>query len=638
MNNVTDPQKFPGWLRAVTHFQTRDFLSTLRPQFGSQVTVSLRTPADAPVEEVVLRTIPDGEQLFTAMQPGAGQAGWRQWTAELTAGEPCVFYRFAIRTSQKVWWLNALGISEEIPPQWFDFRLLSDFLEVPWLAGSVFYQIYPDTFYDGDPSNNPNGEREPFRGFVRQTLPWGQAMPEKGRVWPFYGGDLQGIQQKLGYLTDLGINALYLNPIFTALTSHRYDVIDYQNVDPILGGNQALIDLAQSLHELGMHYLLDIVPNHCGLGHPWFQKALHDPHSPEHEYFFFDGENGAHASWMGFGSLPKLNYASQQLRELIYAADDSVFRRWLRPPWSADGWRVDVGNMLGRHGLQQLNIEIMRGIRQAVKSTRPDAYLCAENFFDAVSQLQGDGWDAVMNYAGFQGPLLHWLRPFATDAIGWKGNLSAGTRWETESLIASWMRNLAAIPWAIAQQQFNLLGSHDTPRLLTELGGDKILARLAAIIQFTFPGVPCVYYGDEVGLMDADGFGSRNCMPWEPAEWDLDLLDFYKTLTRLRRKSAVLQEGAFQILYYDDDCLLYRRVLAADQIFVSANRQDEVLAEKRLSLPELGLELHRTYVGLFSGARLQQQGSSLTIPPLPKGGEIWLPQDEPVGVDLRQGL
>lgn len=618
------PPTPPDWAQRAGHFGTPDFVSNPHPKLGETVQIALRLPIDAPVSQIILRTIPNGEQQFTAMQPGEARGIWREWTAPLLVNEPRVSYRFGLCAEDQVWWLNALGVGQAIPFELFDFKLLADLPEIPWLERTVFYQVFPDRFYNGDPANDPTGDADPYRGFRRLTLPWGQEPPVETGVWPFYGGDLPGIRQKMDYLEELGVNALYLNPIFTGWTNHRYDVIDYEHVDPTLGGDQALVDLASSLREQGMRYVLDIVPNHCGAGHPWFQSAQKDANCPEKEYFFFDKAHKSHASWMGIGTLPKLNYSSAMLRELIYAGKDSVFRRWLREPFLADGWRVDVANMLGRHNQQQLNAEVVRGIRAAVKQTRPDAYIFGENFFDATTQLQGDGWDGVMNYAGFCDPLLHWLRPFRADAIGWKNDLVAGNRWETATMVQSWLENLAAIPWAIALTQFNVLDSHDTARVLTSLEGDKDLLRLAAIVQFTFPGVPCVYYGDELGLMNEPGFGSRNCMPWNRGKWDMELFGFYQKLIALRKSSNALIKGAFQVLDYGPDTLVYQRFLGEESLIVTANRGKDPLECVTVDLPSQQPSHEYRLRGVFTGLEAQAQHGKLRCAVLPRGGEIWM--------------
>ncbi|MFZ3071084.1 MAG: alpha-amylase family glycosyl hydrolase [Anaerolineaceae bacterium] len=614
----------PAWLQSVLHFGTADYLSNPRPALKETIMVKLRTPADAPIQQVVLRSIPNGEQQFTLMERVLCADGWQDWTASLTVLEKRTPYRFGIQTGDAVWWINAAGASQEVPFDLFDFKLLADTPAIPWLRQAVFYQIFPDRFENGDSDNDPVNEQIGFHDWVRQTLPWGEPFPYQPGIIPFYGGDLQGITQRLGYLQDLGVNAIYLNPIFTAYTNHRYDVTNYLQVDPVLGGDRALIDLRQALSDAGMHFILDIVPNHCGFGHPWFQKARQDPDSPEAQFFYFDDHPSRYESWMGHGSLPKLNYQSQFLRQRMYAGEEGVFRYWLRSPFSADGWRVDVANMLGRHNEQQLAHEVIPGIRQAVKDTNSKAYLIGENFFEAASQLQGDGWDGVMNYTGFADPLLHWLRPFHQGALGWQDELVLQQRWGTETLVKSWQDHLASIPWSIALQQFNVLDSHDTSRVLTELGGDEILVRLAAVAQFTFPGVPCVYYGDEIGLADAAGFGSRNCMPWDSSAWNQEMFRFYQQLISLRKSSRVLAEGSFQVLYWDDDLLLYQRMLGEERVLVSVNRNPQVTPARSLLLPQAGFTQAKRFAGLFSGKDALVSVGQLYLPDQPKGGEIWL--------------
>ena len=614
----------PAWLRSVLHFPTRDYLSNPYPALGETISIRLRAPIDAPIEQVVLRTFPNGEQQLTEMQPEGEEAGWLWWSAKLTVLEHRVPYRFAIQTKEVVWWLNAAGVSQKLPFDLFDFKLLADTPPISWLQNTVFYQIFPDRFANGDPSNDPQQEALPYQNWHRQTFPWGQPAPHEPGLLPFYGGDLPGIQQHIDYLEQLGVNALYLNPIFTAFTNHRYDVCDYFHVDPVVGGDEALVDLAQALHVRGMRYILDIVPNHCGIGHPWFQKARQDPSSQEAQYFFIDHEADFYESWLGFGSLPKLNYRSPELCKLMFAGEQSAFRYWLRPPFEADGWRVDAGNMLARQNDQQLGHTIIPQIRQAVKQTKPEAYLMAENFFEASAQLQGDQWDGVMNYFGFYNPLFFWLKPFSQTAVGWKGKLAAEQPWLTEVVLKAWQETLAAIPWALALQQFNLISSHDISRALTALGGDKQLLRLAAVIQFTFPGVPCLYYGDEIGLEDAESFGSRNCFPWDESSWDQDLLNFYKRLIALRKRHPVLAEGAFQVLYGAEDMLLYQRVLGDEHVLVSANRAPQPLPPGELLLPEAAFPASATFEGFFSGAEASAQGSRLWLPELPTGAEIWL--------------
>ncbi len=280
--------------------------------------------------------------------------------------------------------------------------------------------------------------------------------------------------------------------------------------------------------------------------------------------------------------------------------------------------------MLGRHDDSQLDAEVLPEMRNAVKQANPQAYLIGENFYQADSQLQGQAWDGVMNYTGFADPLLNWLKPYETGAIGWKSNIKAEQRWASESLVKSWTEHIAAIPWAIALQQFNVLDSHDTERVRTILSGDEDLARLAAIAQFSFPGLPCIYYGDEIGLEDEPGFGSRNCMPWDEKIWDQNTLGFYKRLIALRKANKTFAEGAFEVLYWDDQLVCFQRSLADDRIIVTLNRDSEPWTGRTISISTPNTNGQSVFHGYFDGNTALVEGGLLNLPDLPKGGEIWL--------------
>ena len=613
----------PTWLAHVLHSPTADYLSNPNPALGETITLRLLIPSGVNPDQVILRTIPNGEQQFTSMQPQSNRDGYHAWEASLKINEPRVNYRFAIQTQGRIWWLNALGVSLHTPLALFDFKLLAGFHPISWLESSVFYQIFPDRFANGVPGNDPVEEPDPLSRYTRRTFPWGQAAPQDRRVMPFYGGDLAGIEGHLDYLKQLGINALYLNPSFTAFTNHRYDVSNFREVDPVLGGDQALISLRQALTQNNMRYILDIVPNHSGMMHPWFQSALHNSESETRGYFYFADDQKDYISWMGFGHMPKLNYASEALRREMIEGEDAVFAYWLKPPFSADGWRVDVGNMLGRQDEHQINLDVLRSIRAAVKRVSPEAYLIGENFFEATDQLQGDGWDAVMNYTGFADPILHWLKGYKQGALRCEAVLKADLPWDTATMLQAWKENLASIPWQIALQQFNLLDSHDTSRLLTLLAGDKALSRLAAIVQFTFPGVPCLYYGDEIGLTDEEGFASRNCFPWDESQWDQETLGFYRKLIAFRRESLTLARGEFRILYFGKDLVVLARVLGEEWVLVTANRSEQTHPALRLEVPTLRLSGKREFKALFGSGCIEAGKGWLALPQIPKGGEVW---------------
>jgi alpha-glucosidase len=303
---------------------------------------------------------------------------------------------------------------------------------------------------------------------------------------------------------------------------------------------------------------------------------------------------------------------------------DSVLRRWLRPPFSADGWRVDVANMLGRQGEVQLGTEIARAIRQAVKETRPDAYLLGEHFFDAAAQLQGDQWDGAMNYAGFTFPLWHWLRGYKQDAHGMKDVIASPVPWPTAALESAWRSRIAALPWAIALQQYNLLGSHDVPRIRTVVGGNDALHRLAAVVQFTYPGVPGLYYGDEIGMKDVPRLGPRGCMIWDESRWDAALLAFHRELIALRRTSPLIQEGGFQMLAVEPDTFAYQREGTEGRLLVVAHRGERPRPAGPIEAAHGGIPDGLQFVERFSGKVAVTRDGSLALPELPQGATLWV--------------
>lgn len=596
-------------------------------KIGDTVTIRLRADARAPVERVLLRLCPDGEQQFIEMhsEETRSQDACQWWSTGLRLSMPITGYRFLIFTKDGAWWYTGSGAQRGLPTDASDFRLLAGYQAPTWVRSSVFYQIFPDRFADGDPASNVRDGEFEYRGLRSTARRWGEPPNPNGyqAMVEFYGGDLPGIQQRLDTIAELGANALYLNPIFSAYSNHRYDVIDYENVDPHLGGNAALAGLRQALAERGMHYILDIVPNHCGFMHPWFQAAQKDLKVPSAEFFTFHKHPEEYESWLGVRSLPKLNYRSLELRQQIYAGPEAVFRRWLRPPFTADGWRIDVANMLGRQGAEQLGMEIGRGIRKAVKEENPQAYLLGENFFDGSEQLQGDFLDANMNYSGFFKPLRWWLTHLSVNAHGQPRPFTAETPWPAQAMLDSWQAFRAAIPWTIARQQFNLLGSHDTSRILTLLGGDERLARLAAVLLMTYPGVPCVYYGEEIGLNGDSSLTARGCMPWEQSEWNLPLRQFYQALIHLRRTSPALIEGGFQVLWVEDDSLAFLRDAEQERLIVVAHRGPSEHPAVALPVAHGAIPDGMHFQELFSGWRSRVENGRLALGPLPVGAQIW---------------
>ena len=612
----------PGWLRSIHHDGSEKYVSLPYPRMNDTVRLRLRASHRAPIKRVILRTFPDGEQALTPMQRTADSSPIQWWEIDLPIMEPVTNYRFIIDAADGLWHYSAAGPSAFVPLDATDFRILADYHSPAWLESAVFYQIFPDRFANGDPTNDPRPDDYEYRGHRPRTYPW-EAPPDPEAFFPivFYGGDLDGIEARLDYLDELGVNALYLNPVFTALSNHKYDVADYSQVDPHFGGNPALISLRRALGIRGMRYVLDIVPNHCGYWHPWFQAALSDPGATEAEFFTFRRHPDDYATWLGVWTLPKLNYVSPELRRRIYEAPDAVFRRWLRPPFSADGWRVDVANMLGRQGPTQIGLEISRGIRQAVKETQPDAYLMGENFFDATGQLQGDQWDGVMNYGGFTHPLWYWLSGFAQGAHGFTETLTSPL-WPTQAMVETWQSRLATIPWAIAMQQYNILDSHDTPRIRTIVKENDALHRLAVALLLTFPGIPGLYYGDEIGMVDVSGLSARGCMIWDRTRWDEPLLEYHRRLIQFRRGSAALQRGGFQILMCEPESVAYQREIEGERVLVIAHRSEVPRPPTPIPVEHGGISDGAHFADMLTGAEYFVRDGALEVPAIYQGALI----------------
>lgn len=606
----------PHWTAGLHHDSSNVYVSKPCPQPDEIVTITLRAPLDAPLERVYLRTEPDGEAHLEAMQIVDTDAVSAFWQADLRITMPRNHYRFKLLTPDGGYWLNQLGISRADGPDMYDFKLLAGYATPAWTEDAVFYQIFPDRFENGDPTLTVQPGAWSDRGYTVQVREWGAdplPYPETGNL-DFYGGDLPGIIRRLDYLHDLGITALYLTPIFSSPSNHRYNIDDFYNVDAHLGGNQALIDLRQALDAYGMRLMLDITPNHVSSYNPWFLDAQSNPDAATADFFTFNQRPDDYLSWLGHKSLPKLNYRSQRLREMMYEADNAVIRYWLRDPYRIDAWRLDVANMTGRQGIAQLSHKVLRGIRRAVKAENPTAYLIGENWFDATPTLQGDELDATMNYQGFNILLWYWLAGDKAQRPWDDGRLLPADAMAEQMNVYR-----AAVPWVIALQQFNQPGSHDTPRIRSIVGGDPVLVKLAFFLTMTYPGVPCIYYGDEIGMEGAGDPDNRRTMIWDESAWDHDLRRTMQQLIALRKASPALKHGGYQQLYAEGGTFAFQRHALDQRLIVVAHRGPDPLAELVLSARAAGLGDGARLLDRIGGGEYTVTGGTLTLRDLERG-------------------
>jgi alpha-glucosidase len=490
----------------------------------------------------------------------------------------------------------------------------------------VFYQIFPDTFANGDSANDvTDGEFLYNDNYPSRSRPWGGHCSYWGDsgYTDFFNGDLLGIEQHLDYLDDLGVNALYLTPIFTSHSQHRYSTLDFYNVDPHLGGNQALLSLKEAMFERGMRLILDITANHCSQQHPWFTEAINNVDAPTINFFVFTEYPDEYRGWLGDPSLPELNYGDAGLQEIMVDGAEAILKYWLRPPYNVDGWRLDASNRIGRRGTVQLAQQVGRAMRRAVKSVSSEKYLMGENFFDPTEQLQGDQLDAIQNETGAGIPILMWVAPYLLPRGPFKLETGLTVQISSKELALQWYEFQKAIPWCIVEQQFNQITNHDSPRLMTLLNNDSSKVKLSLTLLMTYPGVPCFFYGDEIGMTGKNALESRSCMIWDSVHWNLELYHFIKGLIRIRRKSSALCNGGFQILAIGTDMITFVRDSVDECMLIVASR----VASASFEIPVryAGVPDGISFIEQFSGIETPvANGKLVTQPFLEPSAQIWL--------------
>ncbi len=596
-------------------------VSELAPKLGDRVTVFVRVPRSAQVRRLWARTTPDAEPHFTRgrIDRGLGAArGDTWWRVELEVRNPVTNYRFLLDGPSGYRWLTAAGVYCHDLPDATDFRLVAHDPPPDWTLDAIVYQIFPDRFAQ---STGAQSTEEPSRPVPDWAVPRGwderPAQPGTRYAADWYGGDLDGIRERLDHIAELGFNTLYLTPVFPAPSNHRYNASAFDTVDPLLGGDAALVRLSDAVHARGWRLIGDLTTNHCGHTHPWFTTARRKRDSVERGMFYFDpAVKYGYESWFGVKSLPKLNWHSPELRRRFLAGPDAIARKWLAEPYRLDGWRVDVANMTGRRAGDDLNHEVARLLRDAVTAVRPDALLVAEHCHDGGTDLPGDGWQGMMNYAGFTRPLWTWLRDPERD-LPFPGVPVPVPRLGGAAVVATMRAFAAGTSWRGLTNSWNLLGSHDIARIRTVVR-DPALVEVAAGLLFTMPGTPMVFAGDELGLEGEFGEAGRRPMPWHrPADWDRVTFDRYRALIGLRNARVALRRGGLRWAYVADDVLVYLREHPTERLLVLAARAPA----EPVRLPAAALGLTGDGGGnLYGGA------PDLTVGP---GGAVTLPAEGP---------
>ena len=583
---------------------------------GATVPVFLRVPHGDGATQMWVRTTPDAEPSYIAGSVDRTTASEVWWRCDIPIHNTLTGYRFLLAGGRHGYrWLNGAGVHFRDVTDGSDFRLTAAPPAPRWARDAVVYQIFPDRFARSEAADG--------RATPDWAVPaaWDDPVIDQGpdAALQFYGGDLDGVAGHLDHIASIGADLIYLTPVFPAPSNHRYNASTFAEVDPLLGGDKALVRLAQEVHGRGWKIVGDLTTNHCGATHHWFQAALADPAAPEREFFYFT-PSGAYVSWFGHPTLPKFRHASGELSRLLIDGPDSVAGRWLRPPYDLDGWRVDVANMTGRQGTDDLNAAIARTLRTTVDRADRDAVLIAEHCHDASADLIAGGWHGAMNYAGFARPVWAWLQ-HPDSSLSLSGQPVAAPRTGAEGLYATMRDFWAAAPWTAMTSSWSLISSHDSARIRT-ITADPDVVEVAAGLLFTMPGTPMVYAGDEIGLTGSNGEHGREPFPWNrPDRWDRSTLRAYRSLARLRKSHDALRRGGLRWAYARGDALVFLRESAHERLLIFARRASH--EPVRLRGRSLGLDGEAA--NLYGGAAALRAGfdNYVTLPGDGPTFQVW---------------
>lgn len=566
------------------------YVSNGAPKIGDKVTLKVRVPNDYLFEKAMLRIYHDGEpRIFEMKLTKKGSVeSWYQTTVEILNLQNS--YRFAFIGHGKYEYLNARGLFDHDVHSNNDFQIVAIPANPAWINSSVFYQIFPDRFAKS--------------GKVNITPDW--AYPREWNLLPrgrgkytgqeLYGGDLYGVQEHLDHVTELGANGIYFTPIFPSRSNHRYDATSFDHVDPILGGDKAFQSLIKVSKKKGIRILGDLTSNHCGAGHDWLAKAKKDKKSKERSFFFWDKSiKWGYVGWYGLESLPKLNYASKALRKAVYEGKNSIVKKWISPKFGMAGWRIDVGNMTGVQGAENHHVEVMRGIRNAMQEVNPDTWLVAENGDFMASDLDGLGWQGAMNYQGFMRPFWNWINRNPEITGGFQGLPFAMPKINGKQLVASIQEFNSSIPWRSLTASMMLLDSHDTARFRTVVLGDIAAHKTAMTMMLSYPGVPSIFAGDEIGLEGSWGEDARRTINWEDRSgWDVEFFAEVKKLVKLRKTQDALIHGGLRWVSVENDYIAYLRESKKQSILVLVSRG---AINAIIDLSSYGYRVNRTLYG-----------------------------------------
>lgn len=580
------------------------------------------------------------------------------YAINLALGTKMIKYHFRTVGQYRLYY-NVFGASEHFSEEW-EFEFTPGFKTPDWAKGAVMYQIMVDRFNNGDKSNDVMTNEYAYIGRgVAKVENWMEP-PAVDGTRQFYGGDLQGVIDKLEYLEKLGVEVIYFNPIFVSPSNHKYDTQDYDYIDPHFGkivndngklledgdnnnehaqrykvrttdlanleaSNKLFVELVEKAHVHGIKIIIDGVFNHCGSFNKWMDKekfytknknyksgAYISKDSPYNLYFKFLEDrwpdNNSFEGWWGFDTLPKLNYeGSKELCDYII----EVGKKWVSPPYNVDGWRLDVAADLGHR--QEFNHEFWKKFRKAVKEANPEAIILAEHYGDANSWLQGDQWDTIMNYDGFMDPVT-W---FLTGVDKHSDNSNPGMRGDAGTFKLTMQYQMSRMQNQSLLVAMNELSNHDHSRFLTRTNRmvgrvgtagtaaasqdiDEAIFKQGVVMQMTLPGAPTLYYGDEAGVCGWTDPDNRRTYPW--GYENFEILEFYRETIAIHRQHKVFKTGSYKPLVEQRDLLCYGRFDMDNAAFVAINTSD---TDKTVSIPTwtLGVEDGESFERLIETSR-----------------------------------
>lgn len=640
---------------------TADYRNPVEPEAGEPVKIRFRTGKDN-VDIVWLCT---GEKHFE-MTKTCCSGEFDYYEVEMELGEEPFYYYFEVASGLLHVFFDRYGVSRKKRENYL-FCIIPGFQTPAWSKGAVMYQILVDRFYNGDPSNDVLTEEYYYIQCPSRKMEDWDACPSDFSVGEFYGGDLEGVRQKLDYLQSLGVEVIYFNPLFVSPSNHKYDIQDYDHIDPHYGkivtdegellaagetdnskasryvqrvtdqanlkaSNQFFAELVEEIHARGMKVILDGVFNHCGSFNKWLdrEKIYHagkdyadgaylSKESPYRDFFHFKDENAwpdnqTYEGWWDYDTLPKLNYeGSQELYDYIM----HIAAKWVSAPYHADGWRLDVAADLGHS--PEMNHRFWRDFRKAVKTANPDAIILAEHYGDPKDWLaKGDQWDTVMNYDAFMEPLT-W---FLTGMEKHSDEYIPEKKGKVEDFEGAMRHYMASFQTSQLQCAMNELSNHDHSRFLTRTNGiagravthgtkaaeDGVnygIFREAVVVQMTWPGAPTVYYGDEAGVCGFTDPDNRRTYPW--GYEDVVMIDFHRDMIRIHKENEALRTGSVKFLQGEKDVLAYGRFNRKQQFVVILNNSEdkkEIMQEVwTLGIPKKG-SLERVIITTEAGYSL----------------------------------